>query len=120
MMGADRWAELKARTKDFALRVIRLFRALPKSREAQRIGDQLLRSGMGVGANFREATRARSGAEFAAKVNIGLMELEETAYWFELLQEAEILAADRLAPLIAEKEELISIFVTIIKNAKED
>ena len=117
-MGADRWVGLKKRTKEFALRIIRLFRALPKAREAQRIGDQMLRAGMSVGANFREATRARSGAEFATKANISLMELEETFYWFELLEESEIITAGRLKPLKKEAEELMAIFVTIIKNAK--
>jgi len=117
-MGQGRWVDLKKRTKKFALRVINLYRALPKAREAQRIGDQLLRSGMSVGANFREATRARSGAEFATKANVSLMELDETTYWFELLEEAQIIAAARLYPLKKEAEELIAIFVTIIKNAK--
>ncbi len=117
-MGADRWKDLKQRTKEFALRIIKLTRALPKSREAQHIGDQLLRSGMAVGANFREATRARSGYEFAAKVNIALMELEETSYWLELLEEAKLMTASRLIQLKQGIGELTAIFVTIIKNAK--
>jgi four helix bundle protein len=117
-MATDRWVDLKKRTKEFALRIIRLYRALPKTAEALRIGDQMLRSGMSVGANFREATRARSGAEFATKANISLMELDETTYWCELLDESEIITADRLTPLKHEAEELMSIFVTIIKNAK--
>ncbi|HZZ29489.1 MAG TPA: four helix bundle protein [Pirellulales bacterium] len=119
-MPNERWADLKLRTKEFALRILRLARALPKTLEGQRIADQLLRAGMGVGANFREATRARSGHEFAAKVNIALMELEEVSYWFELLQDGEIITPDRLVSLRAEAEELIAIFVTIIKNAKEE
>jgi four helix bundle protein len=73
---------------------------------------------MSVGANFREATRARSSTEFAAKANIGLMELEETSYWLELLDESEIIPIDRLSALKTETEELKAIFVTIIKNSK--
>ena len=119
-MAADRWKNLKARTKEYALRIIRLFRVLPRSKEAQRIGDQLLRSGMSIGANFREATRARSVEEFASKANISLMELDETRYWLELLQESGIFSAKRLSLLFAETDELTAIFVTIIKNAKGD
>jgi four helix bundle protein len=73
---------------------------------------------MNVGANFREATRARSSTEFAAKANIGLMELEETSYWLELLEESEIIPTDCLAALKVETDELKAIFVTIIKNSK--
>ncbi len=77
---AQRPRDLKDRTRDFALRVIRLYAALPKKSEAQVIGKQVLRSGMAVGANYREGVRARSKFEYAAKLNIGLMELEETLY----------------------------------------
>ena len=113
-------ADLRSRTKAFALRVIRLSGALPKSTEAQVLGRQVLRSGTSVGANYREAYRARSKAEFRAKCGDSLKELEETAYWFELLAEGGIVAEDKLAALAQECNELTAIFVTIIKNSKDN
>ena len=82
--------DLKVRTKTYALRIVRLYTSLPKTTEAQVIGKQLLRSGTSVGANYREAYRARSTAEFIAKCGISLQELDETSYWLELLIDAEI------------------------------
>jgi four helix bundle protein len=110
--------DLKDRTKGFALGVIRLFSALPRSPEAQIIGKQLLRSGTSVGANYREAFRSRSKAEFIAKAGDSLKELEETAYWLELLEEGALCPAAKLQPIIKECRELTAIFVTIIKKAK--
>ena len=72
--------DLKLRTKDFSLRVIRLYSSLPKTTEAQVIGKRVLRSGISVGAHYREANRARSNAEFISKMNVGLQELDETDY----------------------------------------
>ena len=112
-------SDLKVQTKAFALRVIRLFVALPKSAVAQVLGKQIIRSGTSVGAHYREASRARSNAEFIRKIEGGLMELEETAYWLELLCEAEIVPAERLLPLQKEAEELTAILVTCVKNAKK-
>src|SRR5579862_6947283 len=89
----------------FALRVIRLYGALPKKTEAQVIGRQVLRSGSAVGANYREGLRARSKSEYAAKLSIGLMELEETLYWFELLEHAGIIPTAKRAPLMGETSE---------------
>jgi four helix bundle protein len=83
------------------------------------LADQILRSGTSVGANYREAFRSRSRAEFAAKCGDCLKELEETAYWLELLTEAEVVPADRLAPLREECNELIAIFVTIVRKARQ-
>ncbi len=111
--------DLKDRTKQFALRIIRLFGSLPKSTEAQALGKQLLRSGTSVGANYREAHRGRSKAEFIAKCGDSLRELEESAYWLELLVDGEIVPAAKLQPLRAECDELTAIFVTIIKKARE-
>ena len=82
------------------------------------LGKQLLRSGTSIGANYREAFRARSKAEFIAKCGDFLRELEESAYWLELLVEAEIVSAEKLAPLRKECDELTAIFVTIVKRAK--
>src|ERR1700752_2557165 len=110
--------DLRVRTKDFALRVIRLFCALPKRIEADVIGKQVVRSGTSVGANYREAYRARSDAEFVSKLGDCLKELEETSYWFELLVEAEIVPGSRLAPLQDECCQLIAILTTITKRVK--
>jgi four helix bundle protein len=110
--------DLRVRTKQFALRVIRLFSALPKRIEAEVIGKQVLRSGTSVGANFREAHRARSNAEFVSKLGDCLKELEETCYWLELLGDAEIISSDRLAALQDECNQLIAILTTISKKVK--
>src|SRR5712691_1895331 len=109
--------DLKIRTRDFALRVIRLYSSLPKSAEAQVIGKQVLRSGTSVGANYREGLRARSRSEYATKLNISLMELDETLYWLELL-EAAVLRNTEVNSLKAEAGELCAILVTLIKRAK--
>ena len=110
--------DLRERTKQFALRIIRMFGALPKTTEAQILGKQVLRSGTSVGANYREAYRGRSKAEFIAKAGDCLREIEETDYWLELLVEAGIVPAEKLAPLRQETDELIAIFVTIVRKAK--
>jgi len=89
--------DLRGRTKDFALRVIRMFAALPKTTEAQVLGKQVLRSGTSVGANYREASRARSTAEFIAKCGDCLREIDETAYWLELLVESNVVTTDNRA-----------------------
>lgn len=112
-------SDLAVRTKDFALQIIRLFSGLPKTTEAQVIGKQVLRSGTSVGANYREAYRGRSKAEFIAKCGDCLREIEETAYWLELLAEAHLVATERLEPIRQECGELIAIFVTILKRSKE-
>ena len=112
--------DLRTRTKSLALRVIKMYGKLPKSTEAQVIGRQVLRSGTAVGANYREAYRARSDAEFISKMGDCLKELDETAYWFELLVEGEIVKAEQLASLQDEVNQLIAIFVTIIKKRKRN
>ncbi len=110
--------DLREQTKLFAPRLIRLYSALPKTTEAQVLGKQVLRAGTSVGANDREACRGRSKAEFIAKCGDSLRELEETAYWFELLVEAGIVAPLKLEALHDECDQLIAIFVTVIKRAK--
>jgi four helix bundle protein len=110
--------DLRERTKSFALRIIRMFSALPKKTEAQVLGRQVLRSGTSVGANYREAFRARSKLEFISKCGECLKEIEETAYWLELLVEAELVAAKKLMPLRQECDELTAIFVSIIKSSR--
>jgi four helix bundle protein len=115
--GEKGW-DLKTRTRDFALRIIRLYAALPKTGEAQVIARQLLRSGTSVGAHYREATRARSPAEFVSKLDGGLMELEETLYWIELLEGAQLVESASLRPLQVECGELTAIFLTCAQNTK--
>jgi four helix bundle protein len=110
--------DLKVRTKNFALRIIKMYSSLPKSMEAKVIGNQVLRSGTSVGANYREASQGRSKAEFIAKMGDCLKELDETTYWFQLLIEGNILPENKLSGLFQESKELTAIFVTIIKNTK--
>ena len=110
--------DLRTRTKQFALRIIRLFSALSKNTEGQVIGKQLLRSGTSVGAHYREATRARSDAEFISKIEGGLQELEESVYWMELLAESGIVSPLRLEDLQKEADELTAILITCVKKTK--
>lgn len=110
--------ELKTRTKKFGLRVIRLVESLPSTQTARTIGNQLLRSGMSVGANYRAACRGRSKADFIAKAGISLEEADECLYWMEMLQEAGIIPADKLKDLMKEADELVAIFTASIKTAR--
>ena len=110
--------DLRVRTKQYGLRIIRLYVALPKRGEGDVIGKQVLRSGTSVGANFREAHRSRSKAEFVAKIGDCLKELEETSYWLELLAESGIVPAAKLAALQDECEQLLAILTTISKKSK--
>ena len=119
MMNAET-KDLKERTEEFALRVIRMFGALPKTSEAQILGKQVLRSGTSVGANYREANRGRSKAEFVAKLGDCLKELDETDYWLSLLVKSEIVPVARMQALIDETNELTAIMVTIIKKTKDN
>ncbi len=112
--------DLRVRTKTFGLRVVRMFSALPKTTAAQVLGKQVLRSGTSVGANYRQASRARSKAEFSAKCGDCLREIDETAYWLELLVDAEIVAPEKLASLRAECDELTAIFFSIVKRSKRN
>jgi four helix bundle protein len=109
---------LRQRTTKFALRILRLYSALPKSTEAQIIGKQLLRSGTSVGAHYREAFRARSNAEFISKVEVALQELDETDYWLELLIEGKFIEERKLQALRTEVNELMAILVSAVKSAK--
>jgi four helix bundle protein len=110
--------DLKDRTSDFALRIIRMYTRLPKTTEAQIIGKQVLRSGTSVGAQYREGHRAKSDADVISKFEGVLQELDETDYWLNLLVRAEIAPADKMAPLIQETNELIAIFVSIVTKIK--
>ncbi len=110
--------DLRDRTREYALRIIRAYVALPKNAVAQVIGHQLLRSGTSVGANYREAIRGRSRSEYASKLQVSLMELEETLYWIELLEASHIFSATKLAGLKGESSELCAILVTLINKLK--
>ncbi|MBM4423136.1 MAG: four helix bundle protein [Chloroflexi bacterium] len=110
--------DLRERTKQYALRIIRPYASLPKTATAQTIGKQLLRSGTSVGAHYREADRGKSTADFISKIEGGLQELDESAYWMELLIEADIVSAAKLGHLLQETSELIATFVASIKTAK--
>lgn len=109
--------DLRGRTKRFALRILRLYRALP-AKDARILGRQLLRSGTSVGANYRAACRARSRAEFIAKLGVVLEESDESVFWLELLLQGGILSEEQMGALIKEAKELTSIFVTSLRTAK--
>lgn len=110
--------DLRIRTKSFALEIIRLYRLLPKTPEAQILGKQVLRSGTSVGAHYREGQRAKSDADLINKMEGALQELDETAYWLELIADDNLWAKEKCNPLMDETEELISIFVTIVNKLK--
>jgi four helix bundle protein len=110
--------DLRNRTKAFALRIIALYDSLPRSGAAHVLGHQVLRSGTSVGANFREAHRARSNAEFISKVGDSLKELEETSYWLELLAESGAVKPTKLASLLDETSQLTAILTTITKKVR--
>ncbi len=109
---------LKNRTRMYAIRVIHLTESLPIKRTAAVIGNQLLRSGTSVGANYRSACRARSPAEFCAKMGIVEEELDESLYWMELIIEAKLVSPKRLDPLRKEGEELLAMTVASINTAR--
>lgn len=114
-----RAAALRKRTKDFALRVLRMFRVLPRTPEAQIVGKQLLRSSMSTAANYRAACRARSKAEFFAKLSIALEEMDETLFWLEILVDGGILPAKRMGNLLKEANELVAIFAASRRTMRE-
>ncbi len=111
--------EMKKRTKTFAIRIIKMFRLLPKTEEARIIGKQVLRSGTSVGANYRAVCRARSKAEFTAKMGVVVEEADETVFWLELLLEAEIVTKSKMKELLNEANELLLIFASSHNTAKQ-
>ncbi len=111
--------ELILRTKAFSLRIIRIYVKLPKyDAVAQVLGKQVLRSATSVGANYREASRGRSKAEFISKTGDCLKEIDETEYWLELLEESGCVSAGKMADLLDETRQLIAILTTINKRSK--
>lgn len=110
-------SELKARSKQFALRILKLTASLPRSIEGRAIANQLVRAGTSVAANYRAACRARSRAEFIAKIGVVLEEADETQLWLELIVEGKLLPPAQVKPLLREADELVAIFVTTRKSA---
>jgi four helix bundle protein len=117
-MSNEQPQDLRTRTSEFALRIIRLYVSLPKTTESQVIGKQVLRSGTSIGAHYREGYRAKSDADIVHKFETALQELDETDYWLDLLIKANIVPAQKVEPLIRETNELLAIFVTIVTKIK--
>ena len=113
-------AQLKTRTKQFAIRLVKLFRSLPKTEEARVIGKQVLRSGTSVAANYRAVWRARSKAEFIAKIGLVVEEADETVFWLELLVETSIVQQNLMDSLLHEANELLAIFAASQRTAKRN
>jgi four helix bundle protein len=118
-MNAEKHDELRRRTKAFALRIIRMSQALPRTREANVLAQQILRSATGMAANYRAAGRSRSRAEFTAKIGIAGEEADETVFWLEMLVESGIVKSSRLQDLLSEATQLVAIFTASRKTAKE-
>ncbi|HYG16737.1 MAG TPA: four helix bundle protein [Bacteroidia bacterium] len=110
--------ELKLRTKQFALRIIKMYQSLPKTEESRIIGRQLLRSGISIGANYRAVCRARSEAEFFSKLSIVVEEGDECVFWLELLSEAAIVKSDKMTLILKEANEILAIMASSRKTAK--
>jgi len=112
--------EMKRRTKAFAVKIVRLFESLPQKRTAYVLGRQLLRCGTSVGANYRSACRAKSTADFVAKMGIVEEEIDETMYWLELLVQVGILKVEEVEAILKESNELLAIVVASIKTARKN
>jgi four helix bundle protein len=112
--------ELRQRTKQFALRIMKLVDSLPRSSSGWAIGRQLIRSGTSVGANYRAACQGRSRADFISKLSIVLEEADECVYWLELIIDGALLPAAKVQPLHKEADELTAIFVTSLKTARRN
>ena len=110
--------DLKLRTKQFALRVMKLVEALPQNTSGWTIGKQLIRSGTSVRANYRAACQGRSRADFIAKLGIVIEEADETIFWLELIMDGELLPRERVKPLHKEADELTAIFVASVNTAR--
>ena len=109
---------LKKRTKAFSIRIVKLFRALPTTDEARVIGRQVLRSGTSFAANYRAVCRARSKAEFVAKIGVVVEEADETVFWLELLNDLGIITVSKLQALLQEANELLAIFAASQRTAR--
>jgi four helix bundle protein len=110
--------EFKRRAFEYGVRVVRLVQALPRKNSARDLGQQLLRAGTSVGANYRAAARARSRADFVAKLGIVEEECDESLYWMEVLMELELVNKKRVQPLYAEGSEILAMVVSSINTAR--
>ncbi len=109
-----------SKTKEFAVRIIRLYKMLENEKKEYILSKQVLRSGTSIGANTREAMRGQSKADFYSKLNIALKEADETAYWLELLYETEYITKSQFESIYKDCEEIISLLVSITKKQKSD
>jgi four helix bundle protein len=116
----DKTQDLRKRSMQFALRVVRLFRSLPTSSEARVVGQQLLRSGTSVAANYRAVCKARSRADFISKLGIVEEEIDESVFWLEFLVETQMMPRKRMDDLIDEAKQLTAIFAASRKTAKRN
>lgn len=112
--------ELRQRTKKFAIRIVNLFRSLPRSPDAQTLGKQILRSGTSAAANYRAVCRSRSKAEFISKMGVVVEEADETVFWLEILSETGVVSTSRTEELQKEANELLAIFSASLRTAKRD
>ena len=112
--------ELKKRTKQFALMIIKLVEDLPNTKAGRTIGTQIIRSGTSVAANYRAACRARSNADFISKITIVEEECDETLFWLELIAEANLLKKEKLQDMLKEADELTAIFTASAKTARQN
>jgi four helix bundle protein len=116
----DQAEALKLRTKQFAIRIVTLVRSIPRTREGDVVGRQLLRSGTAVAANYRAVCRSRSKAEFVSKISIVVEEADETVFWLELLSDTAIVPAEKLSLLLKEANELLAICAASLRTAKHN
>ena len=110
--------KLEERTKKFAISVIRLSVQLPNSPEGKVIRTQFTKAGTSVGANYREANRARSKADFNSRIRISESEASESVYWLEIIEELNWISTDKTKPVLKEANELLAIFTTIGKTSR--
>jgi four helix bundle protein len=116
----DKAEAMKLRTKQFAIRIVGVVRSLPRTREGDVIGKQLLRCGTAVAANYRAVCRSRSQAEFISKINLVVEEADEAVFWMELLGETGIVPAEKLSLLLKEANELLAICAASLRTAKHN
>lgn len=112
--------ELQNRTKQYALRIIKLVEALPKTTAGRAIGNQLIRSGTSVGANYRAACRARSSAEFIAKIGTVIEEVDESAFWLEITIDSTLLKKELVESLLQETKEILAIMIASSNTARKN
>ena len=112
--------ELKNRTFQFSLRILNVIKALPTGAGMFRLGDQIFGAGTSIGANYRAALKAKSKKDFAHKIAIVVEEADEICYWLELVIQGDILASDKVIPLLEEANELTAIFAATLKNTRKD